>query len=504
MKKSFIPLVLLFGFLVFVPQIALADALYYSPEAITRIMKDKRERKEKKKEYNSCLQNYKSKLPTEYNGQNLKLEYKEIRKYLVNMWTKKIDYWFETKNDYFVDVDTPTGTSVLKLQSLVHDCETEYLTIIWWPPITVDVTNVQPGSHLKLVQGTDEVQVLPPNKTGYKIFNKNAVFEELYAQIRNGLKAKKERDLQCFNNKKPELTEYTGPNLKPENIESKDKKHCLARFSGFTHTLPETQNKYDIDFPKWHNTGHKSFVCDCEEYIEIREDGYKCYDVTNVPPNSRLEYIPKTQEMKVDPITIDIVKARLEKEFSRKDALMCLYNKKLNVPQKYTGPNLKLQAEEKPGKIFFNTGLLYSHAHTHKNPFPREFYNADVKFYSDDIRVTSYESDVLYNKTDCEEHMVYGRKYFDVTNVPHNSYLKYIPETEEIQVLLSENNTYKQNIKDKMKMMEKKAKEAQDSISTGDLKLMIKKLDELKKILDQKIDLYNDEKTIKQIVKQYK
>lgn len=111
---------------------------------------------------------------------------------------------------------------------------------------------------------------------------------------------------------------------------------------------------------------------------------------------------------------------------------------------------------------------------------------------------------MLYNKTDCEEHMVYGRKYFDVTNVPHNSYLKYIPETEEIQVLLSENNTYKQNIKDKMKMMEKKAKEAQDSISTGDLKLMIKKLDELKKILDQKIDLYNDEKTIKQIVKQYK
>ncbi len=497
-KKIYISLVLLFGFFIFVPRIALADAPYYSAGAIKKIIKDKKKRKEMKKEYISCLQNYKSKLPMEYNGQNLKLEYKEIRKYLVNMWTKNVDYWFETKNDYFVDVDTPTGTSVLKLQSLAHDCETEYLTIIWWPPITVNVTNVKPGSHLKLVQGTDEVQVLPPNEKGHKIFNKRAIFDELYAQIKNSSKTKEEKDLKCLNDKKPELREYTGPNLKPEPIKSKDKKHCLARYSGFIHTLPKTQNKYE-----WCYGAQNSFVCDCEEYIEIREGDYKYYNVTNVPPNSILEYVPETQEMKVSPITTKIIEARLEEAFLRKDALMCIYNKKLNLPQKYTGPNLKLQSGEKPGKIFFDTGLLYSHAHTHKDPFPREFYGIeDVKFYSNNVRVTAYESDVLFDKTECEEHMVYGGKYFDITNVPHNSYLKYIPETREIQVLRSENNTYKQNIKDKIKKMEDKTKEAQDSISTGDLKLMIKNLEELRKILDQKIDLYYNEDTVKQIVKE--
>ena len=299
-KKLTIALIMSFTLLVLIPKVTFANAPYYSPESIKKIMKDTKKRKKMQKKYLSCLLEHKTKLPKEYNGQNLKLEYKEIRPYLVNMWTKEVDYWFKTKNDYFIDVDTPKGTNVLKLQSLTHDCDTEYLTIIAWPPITVDVTNVKPGSHLKLIPETDEMQVLKSSNNHHKIFNRRAIFEDLYEQIKQGLKIKKEKDLQCFNNKKQGVSkEYTGQNLKPETIDSKELKHCLARYSGFTHTLPNTENKYHIDFPKWHDTFHKSFVCDCEEYIEIREDGYKCYNVSNVQSGSKLIYIPTTQEMQV-------------------------------------------------------------------------------------------------------------------------------------------------------------------------------------------------------------
>ena len=69
MKKLSISFVLLFGFLIFVPQIAMADVAL--PPGFISEQKRKEIENDLKKQYSACLQEHKSKLPKEYKGPNL-------------------------------------------------------------------------------------------------------------------------------------------------------------------------------------------------------------------------------------------------------------------------------------------------------------------------------------------------------------------------------------------------------------------------------------------------
>ncbi len=505
MKKLSISFILL-GFLALVPQSALANAPY--PLNIMEKLKNKEAKiNELKERYNPCLQEHKSMLPKKYKGPNLRLEFnKEINSYVVK--SNHVDYWFYTDNEYFIDVDE---TNILKKTSLAKDCNTEYINVYsGWPNGNINVIDVPPGSHLKYIPGTDEIQVLPPTKESYKNHkNEYFVFQKLDDQIKQGLQIKKEKDLKCVNKKKTSFTAgYAGSNLKYEAIlnysennstESNKQKLCVETYSN-SELLTMTENRYNVVSPNEYRTEtstgrrlplfKKSYICDCEEYIFVNADNQTyIYNVTNVPSRSTLKFIPETKEIQVFPITKENLEPKIKKELKRKDKLMCIYKKKLNLPKEYKGPNLKLQTDVK-GEIF-ETKLIYNH-----------LYKDTRHPKLSGLQGYGYFSIISYDEEGCAEYWPIkqaasninelskkGIGYVNVTNVPAYSYLKFIPETNEAKVLFSENSFYNEYIKKKMQNLEDKTKKLQKSIEAENVKLMAENLEELTKAIDDFITI---------------
>lgn len=190
MKNFYMPLLLL-GFLAFAPQVAMGDSL--SILSLSEIKKIEKEQAEELK----CFYKKKQKFNNEYFGFNLKLEeikgFKESElvdvdiEYRNDYSKSQRDEWERRRKNRDIVIGSPytdnryylyTGKSpydnILDTPSVVVNCE-EYVFITYksykeiWPgrsigvtPLGVNVIDVQPGSFLKYIPGTEEVKVLPP------------------------------------------------------------------------------------------------------------------------------------------------------------------------------------------------------------------------------------------------------------------------------------------------------------------------------------------------------
>ena len=192
MKKLYIAFILLFGFLTFVPQIALGDLIGH---------KQVRRKSEEiialqEKEW-KCLNKKKSKLPEKYNGPSLKVENVPCRApiihsnarpenntYTQTMATKWLDY---KQNNYFYTLEKEDG-KVNNQLSCIANCK-EYIVIgiqqdNWRRVIGVDVTDVPAGSHLKYMPGIKEVQVFPPTEE-FKAEQKKNILNDKRKKLKN-------------------------------------------------------------------------------------------------------------------------------------------------------------------------------------------------------------------------------------------------------------------------------------------------------------------------------
>ena len=143
MKKLYIGFILLFGFLTFVPQIALGDMI--TPER-EKYEEQKRQRREILQEKAlACLSEKKAKISGKYEGQNLKLETRACREY--DCYSTNMKYFIDpighleiAKKDKYLLGNTTLSEKRRKKEikrilsedyfknSFVRECE-EYLTV---------------------------------------------------------------------------------------------------------------------------------------------------------------------------------------------------------------------------------------------------------------------------------------------------------------------------------------------------------------------------------------
>lgn len=133
--------------------------------------------------------------------------------------------------------------------------------------------------------------------------------------------------------------------------------------------------------------------------------------------------------------------------------LNCLNEKKTKLPAKYQGPNLKLRSIPRNldiANISTATGTEYyidSVAVVEINKKNKDKFNEQQLKY---ILSRKYIAEVGVLGRGCAEYIrihhmdgYAGFWAYEVTNVPPNSYLKYIPETSEMQVITPADDEYK-------------------------------------------------------------
>ncbi|MBO4707655.1 MAG: hypothetical protein J5594_03760 [Elusimicrobiaceae bacterium] len=426
MKKLSISFILLFGLFTFVPQIALGDVVTsYSLEETHKLSNEVIE---------SFMCFYKKKLntPTNYKGQNLKLievpyytyprdfEYKPTNipsyKYLTDAYLNVQDICnlFPDKTEEMEEEYFPTSvcdngvckeqkpsktcrytkyknynddnkkTAEYNLDSFVSGCK-EYVTVYKHSHYMIrdaygyDVTNVPPGSYLKFIPETKELQVISNNDDSYKKdipskisalkaegskFRKTirkdnikAFFRKNINKIRYGAETKEEgeilsriKSLECLGKKKSKLSQkYLGKDIRLKscnkyktNDDTEDFYYKLC--SGETYfpvVSGLTENQYFIygdnlaeEYFGQENaekillgksSSPKGYHNNCHEYIPFSFFDTKSKskieyfaDITNVPPNSYLEYIPGNETLRViapaDDNYADIAKKYEEKQ----------------------------------------------------------------------------------------------------------------------------------------------------------------------------------------------
>ncbi len=179
MKKLYIGFILLFGFLTFVPQVAVGDIpIILSPQEEQKLKEDKQKSL-------TCLNEKKAKVPSKYEGPNLKLETIPNYKFQFSSPGTNMKYYIDpvgivgvrTKNIHY-RLPEKRLKEVLKqnyvLTSIVQNC-VEYITIHETNPsrensYAYNVTNVPPNSYLKYIPETSEMQVITPTDKEYKKF----------------------------------------------------------------------------------------------------------------------------------------------------------------------------------------------------------------------------------------------------------------------------------------------------------------------------------------------
>ena len=321
------------------------------------------------------------------------------------------------------------------------------------------------------------------------------------------IKKEQAKELQCLQEKKLKISKkYTGGNLKQEIVKDfQESRLAVETIKPKTiggkeymyhgeHVLtgsPQTKNSYTLDF-YGHSFDNHSVVVNCKEYIITTEKRDGGYDITNVPVGSYLKYIPETKEMQVLPPggniksgdiknqsenlenqEISAEQKKVKRELENKDAIMCVYKKKLELPAKYTGPNLKAQALSGGKRLHGSTGIDYLVGTS-----------------------SAYVSYVKSDGEDCYEYIthVFAKNTndmveYDVTNVPAFSSLKFIPETQEMEVSSPRGDSDKMFIKNKMQDIEIKAKELEEIANSGNTQLIDQKIKELEKIENRQMPL---------------
>jgi len=160
MKKLYIGFILLFGFLTFVPQGVLADAISFSREE-EKWWQEQKKATAKFEKSLQCLYEKKLKLPQEYSGPNLKVE---------RVFYNGSDFSHKgnTGNEYIIEKTTKDIYNPIREGFIGRDC-TEYIELLnnLW---VYDVTNIPAGSHLKYIPATEEMEVLLPKDDSQKEF----------------------------------------------------------------------------------------------------------------------------------------------------------------------------------------------------------------------------------------------------------------------------------------------------------------------------------------------
>ena len=130
-------------------------------------------------------------------------------------------------------------------------------------------------------------------------------------QTKEQAEQNKQKNLLCLLDKKLKLSaKYKGSNLKLQTISIKKTNLEKTTFKYFLVDENTTAENLVYEY---------SQTIGCKEYIVIgpsweENNAYYVYDVTNVPPNSYLQYIPKKSEMKVLPPTDKENKNIVEKQ----------------------------------------------------------------------------------------------------------------------------------------------------------------------------------------------
>ncbi|MBO4707483.1 MAG: hypothetical protein J5594_02855 [Elusimicrobiaceae bacterium] len=415
MKKLSISFILLLGFLALIPQNVEADvAVYYTPREVHEMSRVK---------VNSlqCFYKIKSNTPTEYKGQNLALKrvpysydsgfssfkykppvkpsYKYSTDARINGQDtcdlfssggfnpdKETGLMVPDKTCYDHTINNRQENTKYDVNSFVSDCR-EYVTVYsnghraFRSAYGYDVTDVPPGSYLKFIPETKEVQVISNKDESYKkdIPNKISVLNAEEKRLKGTTPANVNNDnfsgreseiriehlanaksLYCLYNKKSKLSQkYSGQDIKLESCDKYKqysyKDHIYYPIcGGYTDSYYGTRDVYDyfiygdtveeLSF-RYHlltqglSTQNKKAVNEiimgngkigslhgnCNEYIaitflDVKSKKHITYfaDVTNVPPNSYLQYVPETKTLKVispaDKNYADIAKKYREKQ----------------------------------------------------------------------------------------------------------------------------------------------------------------------------------------------
>lgn len=168
MKKLYFVFILIFGFLAFVPQIALGDSAVSSQKIMKKIKEDKAKAL-------ACVHNRKANFPTKYEGQNLKLQYLPHYGRESLPPTTNIEYFIDPAS--FLKLGKPPAIKELeekpyKTNSIANAECSEYVIIPFtgYIPIVYYVGDVPPNSYLKYIPETSEMQVITPTDKEYKKF----------------------------------------------------------------------------------------------------------------------------------------------------------------------------------------------------------------------------------------------------------------------------------------------------------------------------------------------
>ncbi len=414
MKKLYLGFILL-GFLALVPQNIKADVIiYYTPQETHEMSRV---------QVNSlqCFYNIKSNISMEYKGQNLALKEIPYRggsssfkykppvnpsyKYLTDANINGQDTCDLFPNGGF-NPDKETGLMVpdktcydhtisnrqenakYDVNSFVSDCR-EYVEVYgnydyrFRSAYGYDVTDVPPGSYLKFIPETKEVQVISNKDESYKkdIPSKVSALNEESKRLKTNIPTNTNNDnfpggryereenmkrlanaksLYCLYNKKSKLSQkYSGKDIKLESCDKYKqysyKDHIYYPIcGGYSDSYYGTRDVYDyfiygdtvegFSF-RYHlltegislqknkvpneiiigNGKIGSLHGNCNEYIaidflDIKSKKHITYfaDVTDVPPNSYLQYVPENKTFKVtspaDKNYADIAKKYKEKQ----------------------------------------------------------------------------------------------------------------------------------------------------------------------------------------------
>lgn len=120
-------------------------------------------------------------------------------------------------------------------------------------------------------------------------------------------------------------------------------------------------------------------------------------------------------------------KQEIEKRTQKE--LQCLYEKKLKLPKKYAGPNIKLETIPYKGTINFRTPFDYPSTKILYFCGLQNCYNRVIS------SVVNNCNEYVVLKTDNFQGFRGNRHVYNITEVPPGSYLKYLPKTNELKIL---------------------------------------------------------------------
>lgn len=320
-KKIYISLVLLFGFFVFVTQNVLADLI----DPMKKISDEE------------CIIDKKKKLSKKYKGPNLAIELNSINyptssyirlgnRYFIDLKTfdkEKCNNGKPWENNFEQDLKKYERGFYVNCREYIKFNKKQDESLGEITTFFVDVTEVPPDSYLKYQPKKKTFKVISPTDKNYDSVIKkhkedidSCRFIRRSRVYREHNKRNKEADI-CLKEINVKKSQFSQDHLN-KYIELKYCKKCAktgylnSMFSslfkkarGFNSgskyivymDVSDSHNKQDVE---WRMIESIILYSNCHEYIGIKNDSdFYVADITNVPPNSYLQYIPESKILKI-------------------------------------------------------------------------------------------------------------------------------------------------------------------------------------------------------------